>query len=268
MAKCKLCGKSGIFLSVDKDGYCKSCAEWRKKREQEELEAKLLKEQLEQKEQEKLAAIPVAPINTELESRKRKHSYPDPKFSNITPKGKYFDFVVFDTETTGLAPATDRIVELAAIRYRNGLPVEAFHTYINPGKEISKEASAINGITNADVADAPKIGDVIAAFDEFVGKDIVVAHNLEFDLKFTYYSGSNIIENGNKLVDTLDQAKRLLNKDEVYNYKLDTICDRFKITIAKQHSALADAYATGKVFLRLVSRQQDIPTEIWNSIKD
>lgn len=264
MAKCSLCGKSGLFLSLDKNGLCKSCAEiLESKRKQDEiLKAKI------QKEKERVENIPLHTVVIASEKAKRNTGYPNPHFSNITPKGKYYDFVVFDTETTGLSPSSDRIIELAAIKFVGGFPVEAFHTYVNPQKEIPEEASAINKIRDKDVASAPIISNVIAQFDDFVGDNILVAHNLDFDLKFVYYSGSQLLSKKNTLIDTLEQARRYVKKSEITDYKLDTLCDHFNIPIANQHSALYDAFATGKLFLRLVFEcQETMPSEIYNFFK-
>ena len=112
------------------------------------------------------------------------------------------------------------------------------------------------------------MGNVVAQFDDFVGDNILVAHNLDFDLKFVYYSGSQLLSKKYTLIDTLEQARRYVKKSEITDYKLGTLCDYFNIPIANQHSALYDAFATGKLFLRLVFEcQETMPSEIFNSLK-
>ena len=283
MAKCKLCGQHGLFLSVNSDGYCKSCAKYIEERAKEKEEERKRK----QAELEKILALPKYEITLSDAVKKRNRAYPGNSFANITPKGKYYNFVVFDTETTGLAPSRDRIIELAAVKFKDGFPVETFHTFINPERSIPEEASRINKICDKDVENAPVIGKVIESFDSFVGDNILVAHNLEFDLKFIYYSGSDILTGTNRLIDTLEQAKKLLKspkikydiesetygKDydsdyDVYDYQLDTLCNYYHIPLASHHSALSDAYATGKLFLRLVfEKQETMPTEIFTFLK-
>ncbi len=271
MAKCKLCGKSGLFLKLNADGYCKSCEEYFEKKKKEEAE----REKLNQQERDELISIPRAPIALSSEIRKRQTGFEEPKYANITPKGIYTDFVVIDVETTGLAPSKDRIIELAAVRFSDNKPVETFQTYINPEKALSEEAKKVNHITEEMVSTAPNISEVLPAFEAFVGNGIVVGHNLEFDLKFLFYSGCNLLESKCKFIDTLAQAKKLLKapkvkydkesesyeKDydsdyDVYDYTLDTLCDYYHVVIANQHSALADSYATGKLFKCLVSEKQ------------
>ena len=240
------------------------------KRRREEFLQKKLRDA-----QEELNSLPRYPITISTEKRKRKTGYEEPTFSNITAKGKYNEFVVFDTETTGLAPSKERIIELAAIRFVDGSPTEIFETYINPGKPIPPEATAINHITDEMVADAPTISQILPAFEAFVGRSPLVAHNLAFDLKFMYYSGSNLMESPRKYFDTLQVAQKMLKKPkykydeefgtwekdydsayDVYDHKLETLADYYNITCPDQHRAASDAIVAGKLFLKLIDDKQ------------
>lgn len=214
--------------------------------------------------QNELESLPRYTIELSNEARKRRTGYEEVPFSNITPKGKYPEFVVFDTETTGLSGSKDRIVELAAIRFVDGVPTEIFETFINPEREISPEVSAINHITNDMVADAPTISEVLPSFEAFVGKSPLVAHNLEFDIKFLFYSGSTITDTPRKYYDTLAQSRKMLKKIKDYDsdwdvidYKLGSIAEYFDITFPCQHRASGDAMVTGKVFLKLIEKKQN-----------
>ena len=229
----------------------------RQKKREEDLRNKVLTAQNE------LSSLPRYTIKLSNEPRKRRTGYEEVPYSNITPKGKYPEFVVFDTETTGLSGSRDRIVELSAIRFVDGIPTEIFETFINPEREISHEVSAINHITNDMVADAPTISEVLPSFEAFVGKSPLVAHNLEFDIKFLFYSGSIITDTPRKYYDTLAQSKKLLKKINYYdsdwdviNYKLGTVAEYFDITFPCQHRASGDAMVTGKVFLKLIEKKQ------------
>lgn len=255
--RCRLCGRKGFMVVLDDDGYCPACAKSHAEyveRRQKEAEARRKREETVWSE---IHSIPVYEFSVSDTPRKRNTGYERIAFSNITPKGRYDNIVVFDTETTGLAPSKDRIIELAAIRYTDGKPVSRFHSYINPERPIPPDATKINGITDDMVADAPVIGAVLPAFDEFIGDSILIAHNLEFDLRYIYYSGSCVFETKRKYIDTLEQSQKLLKKPrDVDNHKLSTLCDYYGITIAGQHSALADVYATGELFFRLVDEVQ------------
>ena len=112
---------------------------------------------------------------------------PEIKYSNIiktTNPETIQNFIVVDVETTGLS-ARDEIIELSAIKFRNFSPVEVFTTLIKPKKEIPPEATRVNHITNDMVLSSPTINQITPAFLEFIADtDILVGHNLEFDLKF------------------------------------------------------------------------------------
>ena len=245
----------------------------------EEKEARLIREMYLQRQsneaQEELAALPRYHIALSAEARKRATGYEEPVFSNITPKGKYNEFVVFDTETTGLSASKERIIELAAIRFVNGVPTEIFETFVNPEKHIPSEASAINHITDEMVKDAPTMSQILPSFEAFVGTSPLVAHNLAFDLKFIYYSGSNIMNTPRKYFDTLKNAQKLLRKPksrydkelgmwsadydgeyDVYDHKLETLAVYYGIAFPCKHRAAADALVAGKLFLKLIEEKQ------------
>ena len=95
--------------------------------------------------------------------------------------GKY---TVLDFDTTGLSPQNDRIVEIGACKVVNGQIVDTYHQYTDPEMQISPDASAVNHITNAMVFGKPKIYELLPGLLNFIGDDIVVAHNAAFDLKF------------------------------------------------------------------------------------
>ncbi|RMF08224.1 MAG: 3'-5' exonuclease, partial [Candidatus Neomarinimicrobiota bacterium] len=86
-------------------------------------------------------------------------------------------YVAFDFETTGLEPATDRIIEIAAIKYENGHRIDDFITLLNPGFPISSMITDITGISNDMVRNSPVEEDVVDEFLEFIGEYPLVAHN-------------------------------------------------------------------------------------------
>ena len=281
MAKCVRCGKMGLFLHLDLNGHCPECSVAFQEEKREE--ARLLSIQQKEAALQRLKSIPKHKIALSDVRRKRQTGYGPVKTSNITSDGVYDRFVVFDTETTGLAPSKNRIVELAAIRFVGGEPVQLFTALIDPQREIPHDVSALNGITNEIVAGFPTISQVLPAFEDFIGDDLLIAHNIEFDLKFLFYSGSKMLETKRKYIDTLEQAKKLLKKpkaryfapdpDDVWdeggwhydynfdydvdNYKLDTLCDYYGIVRPYEHRAAADALATGDLFLNLVEKKQN-----------
>ena len=224
---------------------------------------------------DELASLPRFPITISPEKRKRKTGYEPPTFSGIIVNGEYDEFIVFDTETTGLTPSKDRVIELAAVRFVGGVPTEVFETFVNPERPIPPTVTSINHITDDMVANAPTMSQVLPAFETFVGDCPLVAHNLEFDLKFMFYSGSSIMDSPRKYFDTLKLAQKMLDKPkykydseeeewvkdfdrgyDVHDYKLETLAEYYNITFPNKHRAAADAMVAGKLFLRFIKDKQ------------
>lgn len=197
----------------------------------------------------------------------------DLTFSSVTKKSKLeklCNFVVIDTETTGLAASKAEILEIAAIRFRDWEPVEKFVTLCSTKKPIPVETVRINGITEEMVAGKPQFGYVADALKEFIGTDNVVGHNLEFDLKFITKHGVYLEPEKRKCFDTLYLAEHTLKKAkdkwdkeiggyvtnfdidfDVYDFKLATLCIYYGIPHFDAHRALADCYSTGLLFKEL-----------------
>ena len=189
---------------------------------------------------------------------------PDYSFSNVTRTARLdsiFPLVFLDVETTGLYPSRSEIVEVSAIKFESGMiPVSCFTTLCKPSKPIPEEASAINHITDDMVKDAPSFREIAPALTEYLQGCNVAGHNLDFDLRFIFAHGAALPEN-KRFYDTLDLARLTIPESQIWNYKLDTLCDRYRIRREKAHRSLSDCYATSKLFARLVydktSRQLD-----------
>lgn len=198
------------------------------------------------------------------------------KHTSLTSRSNLDEFVVIDTETTGLNKSRDKIVEIAAVRFKNGKATEIFETLVNPGKAIPADVSDINHITDDMVADCPTIEQIMPAFDRFVGASAVVGHNLDFDLGFILAAGSRIDHIKRKYYCTYEQAKRMLKKPrrkwdaelqtymedfdsdwDVENHKLGTLCTYYGIVAPDQHRASADAYVTGQLLLHLAEERKN-----------
>jgi len=163
-------------------------------------------------------------------------------------------FIVFDTETTGLHPDKgDKIVEIAAVPIINGTIREdcLFHTLVNPGFEIPKEASKIHGITNVDVAGAPDDVTVIREFHRYVGVHDLVAQNAVFDMGFIepVRMALGLAPFFGTVHCTLIMARETW-PDERRN-RLQDICKRLGIDVRMQHRAIDDVLLTAKVFTKL-----------------
>lgn len=156
--------------------------------------------------------------------------------------GRYVkDYVVFDLETTGINPERDSIVEISALKVKDHKIEREFSTLVNPGRHIPPGATAVNGITDEMVADAPDVGAAMERFLEFIGKDILVGHNIHtFDMNFVYNAAWSFLgkELDNDYIDTLYLARRYL--PELSHHKLTDVAAHFKLKTEGAHRALSD----------------------------
>ena len=164
------------------------------------------------------------------------------------------EFIVFDVETTGLSPSDgDRIIEIAAIKYKDLQPVGTFHSLINPLRDVPAGATNVNQITGEMLIGAPTAEQFLPGIIDFIGGGCVVGHNVKFDLNFLCYELSL---NGRKLreetpaIDTLKMARSLI--PYLSSYKLSHIAGALGITIGETHRALSDTKLTADVLIRLM----------------
>lgn len=158
------------------------------------------------------------------------------------------DYVVIDIETTGIG-GNARIVEIAAVKFCGNNITDIFNTYVDPGIPIPPSATAIHGIRDADVAEAPSIYEVMPIFCKFIGRSDIVGHNVRFDLDFLIRNGLNIDLQGRRIFDTLALSRKYVK--EAPNHKLETMIHWFNIETDKRHRAKDDSIATGQLFTTL-----------------
>ena len=156
------------------------------------------------------------------------------------------NFTVVDIETTGLSPSTDKIIEISAIRVRDGLPVETFSSLLNPKIRIGKFITDLTGITNEMLASAPDAKTVLVQFSDFIGDDILVGHNVNFDINFLYDSLIDISPLRNDYIDTLRISRKCLPALE--HHRLCDVAEHFGICQDNAHRALADCETTLSCF--------------------
>lgn len=165
-------------------------------------------------------------------------------------------YVVFDSETTGLNPRQgDELVQLAAVRIVNGRRVEGevFDTLVNPGRPIPAVSTEVHGITDAMVADAPGVADVVRRFHKFAEGAVLIAHNAPFDMEFLRrVEGQLGVSFDMPVLDTVLLSAVVYGQHEVHS--LDALSHRLGITIPEEarHTALGDTLATADAFLKLV----------------
>ena len=161
------------------------------------------------------------------------------------------EYVAFDLETTGLYAGRDRIIEIGAVRMRNGQEVDRFQTFVDPGVKLEKRTVELTGITDDMLKGAPKIEGVLPQFLEFVGDSVLVAHNADFDTSFVYRECKALgLSYDLTSVDTLTLSQNLL--PHLNKFSLDTVAKEFELGGFNHHRAGDDALMCGKVMHRLI----------------
>ena len=103
------------------------------------------------------------------------------------------DYVVLDTETTGLRAQMDQIIEIEAVKVRGRSIIDSFDTLVDSGRSLDSRIVELTGITDAMLDDQPKIGDVLPLFWSWVGDNPVVCRNLRFDMRFFEAESTRVI---------------------------------------------------------------------------
>ena len=161
------------------------------------------------------------------------------------------DYTVLDVETTGTSPEYCEIIELAAIRVRNGEVVDKFVSFVKPDENIPEFITDLTGITNDMVNDAPKIYEVIGKFKDFIGNDIIVGHNVTFDIRFLSEQADFV----NDYFDTLSSSRKLL--PEMPHHRLKDLIAYFNIPTDKLHRSFEDCLATYNALCCLCDLQKE-----------
>lgn len=166
------------------------------------------------------------------------------------------DIVIFDTETTGLSPSENEIIQIAAVRMRDGcvLGGETFSSLIRPGGSIPPIITDITGIADTDVRDAPPAAEVLCAFSRFVGKSTLIGHNARrFDMPFIREGCArhNLPVRRVEFVDSIDLSRKIWGGRG--GHGLDAIMERLEISedAVVRHTAPGDVAILAEAVLRM-----------------
>ena len=164
------------------------------------------------------------------------------------------DYTVLDLEMTGLAPKRDKVIEIGAVRVRNGEIADTYGTLVRPGMSIPETVVQLTGITDEMAALGKEENVAMQELLQFIGDDILVGHNLIFDYSFLKRSAVNhglpFVHQG---IDTLKLARHFLPDAE--SRRLEDLCTYYHIETAHHHRAVDDAACTAEIFVKFMQEQ-------------
>lgn len=180
----------------------------------------------------------------------------------------HYDFVVFDTELTGLDLRSDEIIAIGGVRVRNLkiMAGETFHTYVRPDIYPTNNHTLIHRITPQQLETAPKLEEILPEFVDFCGPALLVGHYVDLDVKFINRAAKKFFnaELANPCLDTMRLAQLYTEKCwqhyyDRYNYNLynlDSLSNEYKLPLFTRHDALQDALQTAYLFVYLIKKLQ------------
>lgn len=166
-------------------------------------------------------------------------------------------YVVFDTETTGLSARFDKVIELAAVKMRQGTVLKKFDMFIDPGHRLSSTTINLTGITDDMVRGSKSEKEVFELFQEFCGDSIIVGHNATFDVDFMNigYTRHDLPTIKNPWIDTLPLARLLY--PELKSFRLNRIAKLLNVELEHHHRAIYDAEATGYIYFAMLKEAKE-----------
>ena len=181
----------------------------------------------------------------------------------LNEKGQSLDdtYVVFDLETTGFSPKNDAIIEIGAVKIKNGVIIDNFSEFVNPRRAIPYKITELTGITEDMVRDAQSIHDVLPRFLEFIGDAVVVAHNASFDCSFISKNSNDLgLEFSPTVVDTVQVCRFLY--PELKSVKLNIVAKHLGVKLESHHRAVDDAKATADILIECIKKiKEDLGVE-------
>lgn len=160
-------------------------------------------------------------------------------------------YVIFDLETTGLNREYNKIIEIGAVKVKNGEIIDRFSTFINPHEKLTKEIINLTNITDDMLEDAPEESEMLPKFFEFFEDSVLVAHNAKFDMGFIKKwaeRNNRVVEN--TVLDTVGLSRTIF--PEMTKHTLNVIAKKLDISLENHHRAVDDAEATANIFIKFI----------------
>jgi DNA polymerase III subunit alpha, Gram-positive type len=166
-------------------------------------------------------------------------------------------YVIFDLETTGLESLRDEIIEIGAIKIENREVKDVFNKLVKPEKLVSSHITELTGISQEMLENEPPIKPVLAQFMEFIGDNILIAHNAEFDSGFIK---TQLKKNFNKDLTNTTICTLHISRDvlpNLDNHKLHTIANYYNLNVVNRHRAIGDVELTLQIWLRFLDKLKE-----------
>ncbi len=197
----------------------------------------------------------ILPVDAAKAAKKAPLSFPA-----ITQSVADTTFVIFDTETTGFSAKYDRIVEIGAVKIRNGKVIDEGTWLINPQRSIPARASSVHGITEDMVEGQPTFEDVYPEFKAFIKDAVLVAHNARFDISMmrAELQGAGIELPTNQVIDSLRLFRNWF--PETKSHQLSALAAHLNIKGDKFHRATADSLYAGLILFKGIEQKKDVDT--------
>lgn len=158
------------------------------------------------------------------------------------------EYIVLDLETTGFQPRYEKIIEIAAIKVRNGKIIEIYNQLVNQKQRLNYYIIELTGISDQMLKGQPLFKEIAEDLYNFLGEHLIIGHNVNFDINFLYDNFKRVkIKFKNDFIDLMRISRKL--SPEFENHKLITIIDNFNIQHDTLHRALSDVYATHQCYL-------------------
>ena len=193
----------------------------------------------------------------------------DMKETVVNDKGQGFDvpFVVFDLETTGFSSTKNRIIEIGAVKVKDGEIIDRFSTFVNPKVPIPYRIINLTSISDEMVKDAPTIDKILPDFVEFAKDCVLVAHNAAFDTGFINENCRNLgIDFRYTSVDTVGISRVLFPDSK--KHTLDVLCKKLGVILDNHHRAVDDAEATAHIFIKMLKKLNEVGIDTLGKINE
>jgi DNA polymerase III epsilon subunit family exonuclease len=171
------------------------------------------------------------------------------------------NIVVFDLETTGFNPKKDEIIQIAAMKIKNGTKIlkTPFHSFVKPKAEVPIFITSLTGISQNDLKRAPTVTKALSRFSDYCGDSLLVAHNgRRFDMKFIEHACRGCKKNARAVsyIDSMQLSWILWGWRNGKSHCLDDVRRRLKVNIGdnRRHNALGDVSVTSECLLKMFSR--------------